>query len=701
MSRLLIGQVLSRKLNPPKFLSHVSSNNLGLLSSVQCVNKSTKRDDLGQTLILLEDGTNIRELPVIVRKVSSNSVIFCANKADDNLGLSDLTSGFGEEGKTETNPSSISPKASSNIDLESQEIIDYFHKCYSARGIFAILETIPANEVTPHVALQALKRIVTLENNKAIRNSTLGELIYIKNTNAQEEGLHENETFTRTAVLTQLVDKILASDNGDSLLSGFLIVNRDIIGKYIDQDNKNRFLTEILCRVTDGKFTIIQTCEAIRIFSDPSLKPAHKNIDKMWVGITEKAAEIDKTNLMNVARCIPYLSKSQKIVLSVVEKKLFEFWYTISGHDVAEMLVILKQIKSNSPRILSILSQWINKNIHTCSEDDLIEIINGFSSVDYYNLSVEQTLERYVKAKGVSIKNPTLMGTIMDYCSKFRVRSPTLLQGAAEYLVVHASSLSPVLLQRLFLPLGKLNYQPSNGYTYWKTLESTLEEKFIQFRPEEAIEMLVNCVYLQKYPLNFVKKVFNPYFLDRLHSYKNKELVITSRIALQVLDIAMTLECSQYQGPILPKPINSPPFWQDGRIKRMMNNIRNVLNDMAGGSNRVVYDMLPSKLPPSDLYVIDALIIKNNVWPINFERDHSLHTAILIHPPEHYCSNGTHLVGRQEMRKRHFRYLGLKVVTLDLEQIAKLRVYPKALQSYIKERISNAELPFPKTNGNL
>lgn len=654
-------------------------------SVIHSVSKSTRCGDLGHTIILLEDGFNIRELPIIVRKVSSNSIIFCENKGVVN-------------NPTNTRGSEITVAD----DIESKEIIDYFNKCYTARGIFAILETIPSNEVTAVVALYALKRIVTLENNKTIRNSSLGEVYqYLdQESTSADDGLHENETFTRTAVLTQLVDKILSSSDTDALLSGYVIVNRDIIGKYIKQDIKDKFINEVLCRVTDGKFTIKQTCEAIKIFSDIAPK-SKETTDKLWVGISEKVNNIDQLNYMEVVRSIPFLSQSRKLVLSVIEKKLLDFWHTLNGYNVAEILVILKQINSTSPRILGVLGQWVNKNLHTATEDDLIEIINGFCSLSYNSEGIENALERYVKAKGVSIKNPLLMASIMDYCGKFRVRSPILLQGSAEYLVAHGKSLSPVLLQRLFLPIGQLNYHPSNGLTFWKTLESVLEEKFVQFRPEEAIDMLLNCVYLQKHPLNFVKKVFNPYFLDRLHSYKNKDTVSLARMKLQLLDMAMTLESTQYEGPILPRTTNSPPIWQDGRVKRMANSIRSYLSEIAGGPDKVAYNLIPGRLPSVDIYILDALILSTNdvsykLFPINLDRDYNKHTAVIIHTPEHYCSKREHLIGKQEMRKRHLRHLGLKVVSLDVENLAKLRVHPKALSKYLEERFSQAELPFPK-----
>lgn len=694
MSRALLRSVIYCQSS--NILASNYLNSRGFFSIFKCSSKSSKLDELGQAFILIEDGSSIRELPVIVRKVSSNSFLFCENKVQ-----SDLCNSVTSDSTSNSNGGNKKEKFN---DSECKEIIEYYNKCYSARGIFAILETIPASEVTPYVALQALKRIVTLENNKAIRNAPLNVFFNAELDN-NEEGLHENETFTRTAVLTQLVDKILTSSDADILLNGFLMVNRDIIGKYIDQDNKNRFTNEILCRVTDGKFSIVQTCEAIKIFSDIASKP-DENIDKLWVGITEKINDINKDNFMDVVRSIQYLNRSRKVVLSVVEKKLIDFWYKINGHDVAEILVVLKQIKSNSPRILSVLSQWVNKNIHTASEDDLIEIINGFCSLDYNNSGIEQALERYVKVKGVSIRNPTLMANIMDYCLKFRVRSPILLQGSAEYIIVHGNSLSPVLLQKLFLPLGKLNYGPLNGANFWKVLEKGLEDKFVQFRPEEAITMLLNCIYLKKYPLNFINKVFNPYFLDRLHSYKNQETVVLSRAKLQVLDIAMTLECSQYQGPVLPKLVNSPPIWVDGRVKRMTNYIRSTLEEISGGCNKVIFNLVPVKLPSIDIYMIEALILNKDltlsVWPrfINFDRDHNMHTAVLIHPPEHYCSQGVYLTGEQEMRKRHFRHLGLKVASLDVTELAKLRVHPRALKKYIEEKLLKADPPFPKVKTN-
>jgi hypothetical protein len=75
----------------------------------------------------------------------------------------------------------------------------------------------------------------------------------------------------------------------------------------------------------------------------------------------------------------------------------------------------------------------------------------------------------------------------------------------------------------------------------------------------------------------------------------------------------------------------------------------------------------------------------------NLRRDCKIYVAVLIHVPEHYCAGGTQLIGPQVMRKRHFRRLGMKVVELQYDWLAKLRVHPRTLEEYLAERLKLAE----------
>ena len=49
------------------------------------------------------------------------------------------------------------------------------------------------------------------------------------------------------------------------------------------------------------------------------------------------------------------------------------------------------------------------------------------------------------------------------------------------------------------------------------------------------IELLNSFLYIEKFPLNFSAKLFNPYFLDRLHSQQEHEVAL-SRQELKLFD---------------------------------------------------------------------------------------------------------------------------------------------------------------------
>ena len=122
-----------------------------------------------------------------------------------------------------------------------------------------------------------------------------------------------------------------------------------------------------------------------------------------------------------------------------------------------------------------------------------------------------------MKARCLKINDPTLVTTIMNYVAKFRLRSCDILTGVSEYVNTH-DDLSPVHLTSILIPFGDMAFQPPFGIKFWQNVEKVISEKFVQFSPRDIIDTFLACVYLQKFPLNFVSQIFSPYFLDRLHN---------------------------------------------------------------------------------------------------------------------------------------------------------------------------------------
>ena len=108
------------------------------------------------TSVFMQTGLKIRELPMVVQKVN------------DVLKIEELNQ------VSKSDPSDVSPTTNNTITLPSQqdrEIMEGFNRIVTVTGLFKVLEAIPAQEVTPTVAVHCLKRIIYLNNNLARRNN--------------------------------------------------------------------------------------------------------------------------------------------------------------------------------------------------------------------------------------------------------------------------------------------------------------------------------------------------------------------------------------------------------------------------------------------------------------------------------------------------------------------------------------------------
>lgn len=323
----------------------------------------------------------------------------------------------------------------------------------------------------------------------------------------------------------------------------------------------------------------------------------------------------------------------------------------------------------------------------------MVSIIESFTHLQHTDSQIERALERYVKAKGVKIKSQSLIVALLNFCAKFRIRNHHILNGCSEYFITNADLIEPGYLKEIFCPFGYLDYQPLNAMKFWQTLEIYIEKQFVKLKPNDIIDIMLCCVFLEKYPINFVRRIFNPYFLDALHSSNPPERLHKIRSDLKLFDTSLTLECKHYNGPLLPKDNHAKTIWQDGRIKRILNQISDELAAIAGGSDCLSKSVVLYQLPINELYIVDALFHPKgmgNMWNFNVRKERNIHVAVLVHLPEHFDSTGEFLIGPQSMRIRHLRKMGMKVVTLDYEKLTRLKVYPKDLNKYLVSRMKEA-----------
>lgn len=330
-------------------------------------------------------------------------------------------------------------------------------------------------------------------------------------------------------------------------------------------------------------------------------------------------------------------------------------------------------------------------NLHNVNQEAMKRFIILFDQLNYFDPRIVSAMERFLKAKTA---DQEMLTAVAAYCYKFRVNVPTILNSLAEGFVATGQDLSPPCIEAIITAFGHLDYHPLKSFDFWAAVESVLDEKLVQFRPESLLDVLLSCIYLQRYPVNFIPRIFSPHFLHRLSS-QGPEQVESCRQKIKLLDAAMSLECTQY-GPshILPKDIQAKSICRDGRVTRLANDLTIPLQAFCGPHMSVHTSVVLRNLPLSELFVVDLLIAPAEETPhYRYGKDRSYYNcstvAITIHPPDHYVGKERRLIGSQAMRDRHLRMMGFNVAHFAWEDVVKVLTRKEQLHAFLDSRLSH------------
>ena len=388
---------------------------------------------------------------------------------------------------------------------------------------------------------------------------------------------------------------------------------------------------------------------------------------------------------------------SRGIILKLLEERVGDYWQIYKTQDVLEILRVLTVIqmtcgKHDNQSIMPVISQWLSKNIHSLTENQLLAVVYCYSKIGFVDEIFITTLERYIKARGCQIVEKNLVAAICDYCLEFRVRSKNILEGVGEYFIEHAQSLSTPELHSITRIFGELDFHPPNGFKYWDILEHVLEHKFVEFPPKDIINLLLSFIYIERYPLNFVRKIFNPYFMDKLHNQKESD-IFASRANLKLFDVAMKQESIHYNGPYLPRDTNYKFMPMDLRVNRMANKIVDPMADIVGDIKRIGKSVVLASLPLNPIYVVDLMVypsVAASLLRFGFRSNNKDITIVVIHPPEHYDRKGEHLTGHQAMRIRQLKRMGFRVMEVNHDTVDNLKKNPKQIREYLSGKYYKA-----------
>lgn len=635
--------------------------------------KLNNRSGLGQTVILVQQGTEIQELPLILRRYGQNDIVaLCSNETSiknvaANSGGSRFT--FGNETAIQTNAGQDTRNTTEgrvviNPTTDPDNIIEQLEKCQSAEQILTLINVVPVNELNQDILTVALDKIIRVEVKENLKMLETSNDVYQK-----------------------LIDQFCKKCDTKALLDMldqfhmFLYMNKTI----------DRLCDELLVRSSDGCLSIIEMCESIKMFI---VCRRFQGAEKFWSGLSDQDGNISPENIRFVFQVLPQLKVSRRMIVGILERRMLEIFPHLKPDAVSDIMDALSQCPNNcSNRLMKPISRWLNTDIHVVDETQLENIIHCFTTIQYTDPSIENALERYIKAKATKIKSQTLIVEILRHIASFQTFNSYILDGCAEYLILNLDKIDPGYMRDILYPYGLLSFQPTNSGRFWQSVEDYLNRNFNNISPAHMIEIMLTPIYLEMFPVNFIKRIFSPYFINLLHTRLQVGPLQAARNNLKLLDTAFTLECNKYNGPMLPRDHSDNPMFFDNRIKRIVNENLDLIKQLAGGENCFTTATIPHQLPYNSIYVIDVLFHPaglGRLWNFNLRTDRNVYVAMLIHLPEHYDSTRQYLTGQQKMRIRHLRLIGLKVVSLRYQKLIKLSLHRKELREYIKEQMKDA-----------
>lgn len=668
--------------------------------------ESSARDHGGtqliQTNILVQEGARIQEVPLIVKRITDIEALLATRKRRIGIGSPDKS----------RKPATIDKSVPSvgamkggplkhTISIETDEgtailycsdierlkstavvqVLDAMNSGGAGKGAYSLLENKIADEINCRIALQSLRKMIELES---------GWHRYRKTPSSAQPSA---EMINRDVILQQLVNLIARSRDSETILQGLRALKRD---RFSPSTNvyKDRICDEVMIRTTDGELTVSQVIRAVRILANYGNSKYRSCIDTLWVGLACREQDIKPDLLVPLFRSLKYFQRSKSMVQIILEKKLSEQWLKLTGSQMASILNCLYG-KESSKGCLTSASKWASVSMTTSTEKDLVNFIGGLRTKRYVDENVEQALARYVTAKGTEMKDPNLIGSIMDYCKDLRIRSPYVLAECGKYFMRHGMEIPPTLLSPILAPFGLLNLQPPDPTEFWKTFDEVMSVRFSDLKLNDALDILLSCTYLERYPIKLLDKVFSSYLMNRLQTQRDVPIVHRLKNKLKLFDATMSLECKDYRGSPINLDRDTKSLGLDMRIRGIINKIHKPLAHVVGGEHKLSRSVILSRLPFINFYILDILIHpllrSTPVFNLNLHKKRNVNTAILIHLPEYYCWNTRFLIGPQVMRKRQVRKLGFRVAHLDYAKLAELVDHDDKLLSYLSQSLDAAE----------
>ncbi|NXX56505.1 FAKD3 protein, partial [Scopus umbretta] len=371
------------------------------------------------------------------------------------------------------------------------------------------------------------------------------------------------------------------------------------------------------------------------------------------------------------------LSRMNSVTLTIVSQLSPKFTSIILNS-----LVALHQTRA-VPLVTALCKHSV-KHIPYLTGDELVNVLEAFLYFGHHEQIFTEALEAYVP-KSIFTMHPQTVSKVMQYCCRKMILSKPIFDAVAEGFISDADRFTTEQIAEYIIPFGTLNYLPPSASSLFGKLETVLHARFSHFRPHILLDLLHSCVLIQRYPVNFLPKIFSPYFLQQLQAQPpGLDRTVTSQ--LTQLFLTVTLECPFYEGPkLLPKyqvkAFFTPHSSLDVRLlKRVKTGLLYLLK------KRIYF---ASEVLTPYFYTVDIEIKLDEegfVLPASQSEEVHRRIALCVDGQNRFCVNSHNLLGEEAIKQRHLHLLGYEVVQIPFFEIESLQNC-RSMAEYLHKKV--------------
>ncbi|NXP68105.1 FAKD3 protein, partial [Chloropsis cyanopogon] len=502
-------------------------------------------------------------------------------------------------------------------------------------------------------------------------------------------GLFENEVFRALCFQFEFESSKLSS-------TGLLNALQALVKLRIDPQSTlmTRLLSESEERLGRGQLTAENLCalgESLLELEGPSCVMLEQIVNHMQERDMKRWSpreivmvyKILQVTVREGKQCQNLLNRLNSVTLYIVSQ--------LSPNSLSVILnslVVLRQ--TQAVPLVTALCKHSVKHVPYFTDHELVNVLEAFQYFGQKLQIFTEALERHVP-KSICTMHPQTVSKVMQYCCKKMILSKPIFDAVAECFISSADRLTTDQIAAYIIPFGTLNYLPPSASSLFRKLETVLHTRLRHFQPHTLLNLLHSCVLIQRYPINFLPKIFSPYFLQKLQGQPpglNRDVMSQ----LTQLFLTVTLECPFYEGPKLlskyqVKAFSMPQSSPDVHLfKRVKTGLLHLLK------KRIYF---ASEVSTPYFYVVDIEIKLDEegfVLPAAQLEEVHRRIALCVDGQNRFCAHSHNLLGEEAIKQRHLQLLGYEVVQIPFFEIESLQNTRK-MADYLQKKI------FPCTYG--